>query len=108
MRGNFKPLFDGPSVHQVMSHHVEMCTQEVDHLPEQEILNRTTDDIIQGFKDKYSVKVPELHEDQIYTDEHEVQHRWTEDDYGRPFTHVQTAHHVTFHVPFTGDNSIFQ
>ena len=59
------------------------------------------------YLERYSVEVPELHEDQIYTDQQEVKHKVDDDDYGRGITRVKTAHYVEFHIPFTGDFNIF-
>jgi hypothetical protein len=107
MHGNQQIIFDGHSIHSVMQDNVQKCVDEVNAMSENEVLSRTTDDIVAEYIEKYSVEVPELHEDQIYTDQREVKHEWDDDDYGRRFTRVQTAHYVEFHIPFTGDSNIF-
>jgi hypothetical protein len=107
MHNNQQIIFDGHSIHSVMQHNIQKCVDEVNAMSENEVLSRTTDDIVAGYIERYLVEVPELHEDQIYTEQQEVTHKFDDDDYGRRITRVQTAHYVEFHIPFTGDSNIF-
>lgn len=107
MNGKEHNLFDGPPIHAVMQHHVGACVDAVRAMREEEILSRSTDDIVASFKETYTVDVPIILDEQIYTDQMEAQHSWQENDYGRRITRTETAQYVEFHIPFTGDKAIF-
>jgi hypothetical protein len=106
-REESRAIFEGPPIHQVIQRNVKKCVEEAHEMSENEVLSRTTDDIVSGFQEKYAAIVPKLIEEEIYTDQKEVQRIWEEDDFGRRITRTSTTHYIEFHVPFSGDATIF-
>ena len=100
-------LFDGPSVHDVLRHYVNKSVEATEGMSDNEILSRTTDDIVAQFQASYILDVPVLDEDGIWTDSKENHHKYETEDFGQPVSRTHIERLAEFHVPFSGNKDLF-
>jgi hypothetical protein len=112
MRNSSNFLFSGNSVFDVQRAISEMALKEVDGYEENIVLSTPTDDLIQSLKAKYAFHFPEIRETDTYIEEKEIKREQQSMDYdfyndSRAGYRTVTQNFVIFHVPFSGDASLF-
>jgi len=105
-------LFLTYDMHSVMKNRQEQLFDEVDKLNGDDLLNRSEDDLITFFNDKYNLQFVELCEDDIVIEQNEMDIDVSQDrqrsisDRSRPF--YLKGIQVKFLVPFAGDPELFK
>jgi hypothetical protein len=86
-----------------------MALKDIENMREDEMLSRSTEDILEQLRAKYSFDFPTLHPDDAYRDEADVKREVSNSyDYGFDAgTRTIINKQVIFHVPFSGDKDIF-
>ncbi len=103
-------LFEGRSSFDYTTAYPGMALKEIESMREDEILSRSTDDILEQLKRKYSFDFPVLHREDEYFDEEdatrEVSNRY---DYWGDSSGTRTIKQkiAVFHLPFSGDAGMF-
>jgi len=106
------PLFSKYTLQSVKEKRLLGMSEEIYSLQEGQILNVNAEEMVKYFKDKYDIEVPVLDKDNItvdYADTKVDLNRWRRDGFGSwdaPMLVQGTI--VEFHIPFTGDKSLFE
>lgn len=105
--GNY--LFQGRSVFEYQRAYPTLALKDIEGMREDELLSRSTEDILDQLRVKYSFDFPRLHQEDAYRDEEDVKREVANRyDYGfDPGTRTITQKQIIFHVPFSGDKDIF-
>jgi hypothetical protein len=104
-------LFNQFDIYSVKESRKRAVVEEVDAIEPNRLLNTPVDALVKYFRDKYSLDVPVLHEDQVTTDQRETKIDVSHDrmrmigDRSRPF--YIAGSQVDFYVPFGGDPGLF-
>ena len=105
-------LFNQNDWHSVERGHKQKLLSEIDGLDENRVLNTPANDLYDYFEKEYRVDIPVLHEDQIVSDQKEVQIDVSHDpfrgihDRSQPFYIQGTSVEIT--IPFSGDAEVFK
>lgn len=105
-------LFTEFDLRQGLEAEREKMFQEIESIERNRLLNTSVPDLVNYFVEKYTVNVPVLLEDQIFTDQSEAQVDVSRDqnryisDRSRPF-HISGTK-ITFFIPFEGDPELFR
>lgn len=111
-RGNTDLLFCNVDWFSVERGQQAALENEIDAYHSEKLLNTSDDALIEYFKSKYSMEVPELHTDSITADQREVNIDVSQDhgryirDRSRPFHIAGTQ--IEVEVPFSGDGQFFR
>lgn len=105
-------LFNQNDWHSVERGRKAKLLSEIDNLDENRVLNTPANDLYDYFEKEYRVDIPVLHEDQILSDQKEIQidvshdpHRFIPDR-SQPFNIQGTSVEIT--IPFSGDAEVFK
>ncbi|WHO78853.1 hypothetical protein [Rhizobium leguminosarum] len=107
-------LFNGNSVLDLAHAYPRHAVERAGRFTESELLNNSTDHLLNIILAEYALDVPVLLEDEVWIDEKEIEsvRRPSRNDYG--FDRFQERrgnvkeHFVVFHLPFRGDRDIFR
>jgi hypothetical protein len=109
---NNDALFCQKQWHQFVTDNKEALENELNSIDGNRLLNTSEEDLVKYFIDKYYFDVPEINEDEILIEQHEVNIDVSQDplcviyDRSKPFYVKGTK--VTFYIPFNGDECFFQ
>ena len=110
-RGRGDYLFCGTDWFSVEESQKRTLQSEIDAIEGNRLLNTSVDDLCAFFEEKFTIDIPELHEDQIVADQQETQIDVSQDsmrfirDRSRPFHVAGTL--VEVMVPFSGEPEAF-
>ena len=110
-RGQDDYLFCGADWFSVAESQRRTLQSEIDAIEGNRLLNTSVDDLCAFFEEKFTIDIPELHEDQIVADQQETQIDVSQEsmrfirDRSRPFHVAGTL--VEVMVPFSGEPEAF-
>lgn len=112
MRDRPNYLFQGHSVFDLINTLVMRSSAALKAMQEGVVLGRSTDDLVAEIGNSHTPVVPELQDEDTWIEENEITREvqrqgydFYEDRFGG--TQTVTSHVVSFHVPFTGDSTLF-
>jgi hypothetical protein len=110
--GRDEYLFSGADALSTIEHRRQQMKVEIAQMDGNRLLNTNVDDLVAYFATKYSIAVPELHEDQMSADQQEAKR----DVSGDPRRMAYFGHgpayaigtEISIEIPFSGDAQLFK
>ncbi len=106
------PLFADHELHEVLQHREAKLFEEIDKLGGEQLLNTSIEDLCDYLEQKYKVHPPQLGEDEITVDQHEMDVDVSHD----PLRSIPNLHgpvyakgtKVQYFIPYEGDQELFK